>query len=163
MRKVYDNQLDAKVAARNEVNKAANDSFAAAHEALEPFVGQKVCKVSGGLFDKVYKALPPTIEGGGFGLHSWYSTEHGYTLKLNLKTSTSYKSRLGSECAAYAEATVYLGDLSNGVLTKLYDAPNYRTDCTADEIRAARKEVDEAEKAMRAAESKINDFGRYDN
>lgn len=165
--KVYDTALDAKIAARNEVNALANASFPDAVTALQPFVGQKVCKADGSLLEKVKKALPPTLSANGSEAHTWYSTGHGYSLVLNVKTCTCSKARNATptndyQIANYAESTLYLGDLQNGVLTKLHNAPTYKTDYTADFVREARKEVEQADKAKREAESKIHHFGMYD-
>lgn len=162
MTKIYNNTLTAKIAARNEVNALANASFTDAAKALEPFVGQKVCKVDGSLFDKVKKALPPTISANGAGPHSWYSTGHGYNLVLNVKTCASAKTSGDYQIAHYAETSVYLGHLNNGVLTKLYDAPSYRADYTEQFVREARQEAEKADKVKREAESKVHYFGMYD-
>lgn len=158
MREIYDNALSAKIAARNEVNAIANASFADAIAALQPFVGQKVCKVDGSLLEKVKKALPDT----SLDPHCWYSTGHGYSLVLNVKVITSAATKGDYQIAHYAEATVYLGHLSNGVLTELYDAPSYKTDYTEDFVRAARLEAESADKVKREAESKVHYFGMYD-
>lgn len=159
--KVHANALAAKVAARNEVNAFANASFQTASDALKPFVNQKVCKVDGSLLEKVKRALP-VLDGGHFP-QTWYSTGHGYNLVLNVKTCVSAKGKTSDyQLAHYAESTVYLGHLDNGVLTGLYDAPRYQTDYTEDFVRAARLEVEQADKAKREAESKIHYFGMYD-
>jgi hypothetical protein len=160
--KIYDNALQAKIAARNEVNAIANARFADAVAALQPFVGQKVCKVDGSLLAKVEKALTPTEGGRGGEPHTWYSTGHGYSVTLNVKVCTSARTKGDYQIAHYAEDTIYLGDLSNGVLTRLYDAPNRRTDYSEDFVRAARLEVEKADKAKREAESKVHYFGLYD-
>jgi len=157
--KIYDDALSAKVAARNEVNSIANVRFADAVAALQPFVGQKVCKVDGSLLEKVKKALPET----GTDPHCWYSTGHGYNLVLNVKVCTSARTKGDYQLAHYAEATVYLGHLNNGVLTGLYEAPNYKTDYTEQFVRKARLEAEQADKVKREAESKIHHFGMYDN
>ena len=161
--RIYDNALSAKIAARNEVNLLANQSFANAIEALKPFVGQKVCKVDGSLLEKVKKALPPTMSANGSEAHSWYSTGHGYSLVLNVKTCKSARTKGDYQIAHYAEAQVYLANLRNGVLESVYEnAPTFRTDYTEDFVRAARLEVESADKAKREAESKIHYFGLYD-
>lgn len=165
--RIYDSELSAKVAARNEVNALANRSFPDAVEALRPFIGQKVCKVDGSLMEKIKKALPPTMSANGSEAHSWYSTGHGYNLVLNVKTAACSKGKGWTQSnqyqtAHYAESTVYLAHLSNGVLTGLYDAPNFKTDYSEEFVRDARQEVERADKARRAAESKIHHFGLYD-
>jgi len=167
MMKIYDNELDAKIAARNEVNALANESYQAAADALRPFVGQKVCKADGSLLKKVQEALPPSIQQSNGDAHSWYSTGHGYNVVLNVKTSKCTRGKNWTpqndyQVASYAEATLYIGHLQNGVLTGLYDAPAYRSDYTAEFVREARKEAAIADEAKRAAESKIHYFGMYD-
>lgn len=150
--------LAAAVAARNEVNAQANERFPSIIEALRPFVGARICKVDGTLFKKVNEALPVFESSTGFGSSYWYSTAHGYSLKLNLKTCHGVE----PNGCVYAETTLYLGDLSNGVLTRLYDAPNFKADFTEEYVREARAEVEAAEKLKSAAESKIYYFGKYD-
>lgn len=164
---VYETTLAAKVAARNEVNRLANAAFPDAAKALEPFVGQKVCKVDGSLLEKVNKALPPTMSANGSEAHSWYSTGHGYNLVLNVKTCKCSKARNATptndyQIANYAESTVYLGHLQNGILTGLYDAPSYKTNYSESFVHEARQEVEQADKVKREAESKIHYFGLYD-
>ena len=161
--KIYETALSAKIAARNEVNTLANTSFPDAVAALQPFVGQKVCKVDGSLLAKVEKALPPALHANGNEAHTWYSTGHGYSLVLNVETCTSAKGKTNDyQIAQYAESTVYLGHLQNGVLTGLCDAPSLKTDYSEDFVREARLEVEKADKAKREAESKIHYFGLYD-
>jgi len=161
--KIYDTALAAKIAARNEVNRIANESFADAAKALEPFVGQKVCKVNGTLLEKVKKALPPTISANGSGPHSWYSTGHGYSIVLNIKTCTSAKTKGDYQNAHYAEAGLYLADISDGFLAKIRsEVPSWKTDYTEEYVIEARQEAEKADKAKRDAESKIHYFGMYD-
>lgn len=147
--------LAAAVAARNEVNTQANERFPSIIEALTPFVGATVCKVDGTLFKKVKEALPVFESSTGFGSSCWYSTGHGYSLVLNLKTCHGVQ----PNGCVYAETTLYLGDLQNGVLTRLYDAPNFKTDFTEDFVIQARLAVRAAEEILSAAKSKIYYFG----
>ena len=156
MSEIYNSALDAKVAARNQVNLLANACFPEAIRALEPFLGQKVCKVDGSLLEKVKRALPDLKDG-------WYSASR-YSLVLNLKVHACAKGKTSDyQSAHYADATVYLADLTSGILTRLYDTPDYKTDYSADFVRQAREEVRQAEALKSKAESKIHHFGMYDN
>lgn len=154
--KRHSTQLAAKVAAQNEANTLANERFEPIIKALAPFVGQKICKVDGSLLEKVKKALP--VFPSDFNNSSFYSTGHGYSLRLDIRTCHAVE----PNGCAYAESTVYLGSLDNGVLINYDKAPNLKTDFTEEYVQEARKEVEAAEKAMRNAEAKLYYFGRYD-
>lgn len=151
----HETTLAAKVAARNAVNRFANEWYARAAEALKPFIGQKICKVDGTLLKKLKEALLE-LPNKGFEMSGWYSADR-YSLKAYLKAC---------ECtngiANYADTTLYLGDLTDGVLTRLYDAPNFKADYTEEFITQTREEIKKAETMMNQAKSKLGDFGMWD-
>lgn len=136
------------VLARNLLNLAILDWVPAMRQALAPFIGQKICKVDGTLLKKVHEVLPPSVH--DIKLQIYYSTGAGYSLTAGFK--------VGVYCGEnqygwrYAEATVYLCDLANGVMSRLYNFEplNYRTDYTLDEVlslqgslRTAKEQVSE--------------------
>ena len=86
---------------------------------------------------------------------------HGYTLRFDVKTCHGQRKR-DYTGAHYAEASVYLADLSGDTLTRLYAPDKLREDFTEEEIIAARKEVDAAKDALSKAQSKLGSFGEYD-
>jgi hypothetical protein len=131
--------LAAKVSARNKVNKLANDSYPKIIEALKPFLGQKILKVNGTLMEKVAKVLPKIDC-----YRAYYTCGAGYSLKVEITEFETSPDRFGDgSIAHYQETSLYLGDLTTGVLTKLYDAPNHRTDFTEEEIIQTREKIKE--------------------
>jgi len=160
---VHSTPLAAKVAAQNEANRIANAMYLPATEALKPFIGQKVCKVDGGLLEKVKKVLPEaSAHEGNHGQRPYYSTGHGYSLTLQIRICEEAKRRNGEQGSYYSEAVLYVADLRDGVLIKLYDPNTRRTDYTEAEIIEARKAHEAAKTAVREAASKLVWFGEYD-
>lgn len=158
---IHTNTLAAKVAARNAVNRFANEWYAKAVEALKPFIGQKICKVDDTLLKKVKEALPE---------FPWSNQTQGfyradrYTLKFDLKTHECSRGKGGPDysVASYADQILYLGDLTDGVLTQLYDAPNFKTDYTEEFIVQTREAVRQAETALNKVRNSLGDFGMWD-
>lgn len=154
--------LEAKVAARNQVNELANRLSPAIFEALKPFIGTKCFNQGAAISQKLRKALPElpnTVEAS-----ARYTTGHGYDLSVIFKTSTMYPDRWGQHhCASYAEETVYLVEIQGTIAEKLYEFQRRRTDFTADEVKTARAELKEAQGAVSRAQSKLYLFGEHDN
>lgn len=158
---IYPNALAAKIAAQNEANKAAIELYSKAVEPLKAFVGQKILKVDGTLLEKVKKVLPELVNTNEF--RAYYTTGGGYSLRIAITVNKSSPSRR-SDCqlAQYQESSAYLAGLRDGVLVKLYDAPQLRADFTEEEILMARKDLEYAKKAMSVAQSKLCGFGEYE-
>lgn len=154
--KTHSNTLSATVAARNEVNELTNTRYSTIILALAPFIGQRILKVDGTLLKKVKEALPEFDAVQGFGSSSWYSTGHGYSLVLNIKTCHGVE----PHGCVYADSTLYLGKLRDGVLEGLYDAPTLKANFTEQYVIQAREEVKGAEKILREVESKLYYFGK---
>lgn len=142
--------LLAKVSARNLVNAEIVRRAPAMFTALAPLVGQKILKADGTFFKKfesVLPVLPGTVE-----LHAYYTAGH-YSLRACFRACV----RSDDGCTAYAEADVYLADLTAGVVNHLYafNPENYRTDFGFNEVRALQTELKAAKSKVSELESKL--------
>jgi hypothetical protein len=160
--KQYNTHLEAKVAARNSVNRYAFTFCHAAFAALEPFVGQKILNQGNVKSAKLVAALPKFSNTPDLSVY-FESTRWG--ISMNVNVCVSFPNARGEYCSAcYAEQSVYLGDVEKFVLTKLSALPTgLRFDYTVEEIVQARKELNAARDAMRHAEHKVCHFGEHDN
>lgn len=148
------NRLAAKVKVVNRCNAEAKKLFAQLHEIFEPFVGQKIEKADGGLMEKVKKLLPELPNTYSLGT---YKLSSPYSLGWNVKSGETVDNR-----AIYHDVSVYIGTMSNGVLTGLYDSFDARDDYTVEEIANLRADYKIKKKAAEAAESKLFPFGEID-
>lgn len=156
-----DCKLSAKVAARNNANRIAWELAPKLFEVLAPFVGQKVILATGGKSAKLKAALAAFCQ-STVPVSIWIDQGHGYSLVLRVKTCES-----GPRSCAYMEASIYLGELNCGVLTKLFEMPearHYRTDYTPEEVRALREDWKAKRDAASAARSlwEVPEFGEHD-
>ena len=160
--KQYKTSLEAKVGARNQVNRAAQSFYPAAIEALRPFIGQKVLNQGHVKSAKLVAALPKFSDTPAI---SVYFKTGAYGISMEVKVCVSYENRSGEQgSACYAEQSIFLGEIYNHTLTKLSPAPTgLRTDYTVEEIVQARKELTAARNAMHHAEHKVCHFGEHDN
>lgn len=156
-------RLEAKVEAVNKANAEANRLQPLFIEAFRPFVGKKILTHSG-LAQKpkaIVESLLPPWKADGYKTPDTFRNPSNYTLSFNVKICVSK----GDTCA-YHEATFYVGDLDDYNLKSVFEEPKdriaLRTDHTVEEVRQLRKDLDEAEKAQRTAQSKLGPFGRYD-
>lgn len=146
------NILAARVIARNRANANAMALYDAYAKALAPFIGQKILKADGCLLAKVIAVLPT--------LPMHYYREHSnYSLRFVAKECENIQGGCG---CVYEETSVYIGDLTNGVLVKLYERPTFRTDYCVEEIQMLRQLAEKARDDARQAESKLDGFGFYD-
>ena len=160
--KQYKTSLEAKVGARNQVNRAAQSFYPAAIEALRPFIGQKVLNQGHVKSAKLVAALPKFSDTPAI---SVYFKTGAYGISMEVKVCVSFENRYGEQSSAcYAEQSIFLGEIDKHTLTKLCDAPTgLRTDYTVEEIFQARKELAAARTAMQHVEHKICCFGEHDN
>ena len=147
-----DLSLSARVIARNRANANAMALYDLFSKALAPFVGQKIEKVDRAFLAKVRAVLPKMT-------FFFYRYPSIYSVSFVAKESEMLSD--GYSCV-YEEALVYVGDVSNGVLVKLYDRPAFRTDYTVAEVQELRNQLSEARKAVSTIKSKLNGFGEYD-
>ena len=160
--KQYNTHLEAKVAARNQVNRDALSFYPAAIKALRPFAGQKILNQGNVKSANLVAALPKFSNTPDL---SVYFESNGWGISMNVKVCVSFPNARDEYCSAcYAEQSVYLGDVEKFVLTKLLPPPTgLRTDYTVEEIIQARKELTAAQDASRHAEYKLCYFGEHDN
>jgi len=156
-------QLIARIEARNRAGEVANELFPKFLAIFKPLAGQKVCKVDGPFTKKVAEQLPPSNYPDKWPKPTvmYYRNRSDYTVSFTVKTCASDND--GS--CAYEEVTVYICDLSNGVVQtdgRWYDPPNCRTDYNVDEVKRLRA-VYEAKKAEAdKARSDLHPFGEFD-
>lgn len=157
----FDAQLQAKIVARNRAGEIANELYPKFLEIFKPYSGQKVCKVDGTLLKKIDEALPdsqfpedkwpkPTV--------MYYRSRSEYNIAFTVKTCADD----GQGGCAYEEVTVYICDLSNGVIPtdgRWYDPPKCRTDYNLAEVKALREAYKVAKKAADDAQSACHPFG----
>lgn len=155
--------LEAQVEAVNKANAEANRLQRLFIEAFRPFVGKKIL-THGGLAQQpkqVVDSLLPPWKADGYTTPTTYRNSSTYTLSFTVKIWIA-KGDTGS----YHEATFYVGDLDGYNLKNVFEETKdriaLRTDYTVEEVRRLRRELDDAEKAFRAAQSKLSPFGRYD-
>lgn len=155
-------QLAAKVAARNNVNRLALEMVPRMVDALKPLVGKVVLNQGAVISAKLYKALPEREHSPQ---RSWYYSGSKYSLTVCFKTCEQYAGRYAGDycCACYAEQWATLAEIENHAIKALVNGQTFRTDYTVEEILAARKEVEAAQAALDAAESKLCGFGKFDN
>ena len=153
-------QLAAKVQAVNKANAVANEWHPKLIEAFRPFVGVTLEKATGGFYQKIVKHLELHLPS--------FPRSTGVTIyQLNSNYSLAYMVRVSvivpdHGCQSY-ETTMYVGEMSNGMLKKLCDAQVRKTDYKAEDITQYREEYKAAEKAADEAKSKLVPFGEYEN
>jgi len=158
------NHLEARVRAVNATNAAANEIYAPLVAAFEPFVGQKILKADGHSFlQKVAKAVPEFVHRRGEAPY-WSSMSYcrlrgDYSLVWECKACENI---LNDHGCTYHATSVYIGELQNGVLTKILPQHVYRTDYSVAEIIRLRAEYEVAKKIHDEAKSALNPFGEYD-
>jgi hypothetical protein len=123
-------RLAAKVEATNNVYRTANEFYVKLAAVFAPLVGQKVLTADGNVLAKYAKLMP--VLPHGTRLRMWKQTSN-----YNLSWGISGNAQAG-EISMYAEVSLYIGDLNGGVLTKLYPAPEFRTDYTVTEVEGKR-------------------------
>jgi hypothetical protein len=163
MMKIHKTQLEAKVSARNTVNRLALEKLPAMIEALKPFVGKKIMNQGAVISAKLKSALPATDNTPGF--QSWYEAT-SYSLRLNCKVGELSPGRFGDNMVAtYAEQSFTIGEIEDDgcTLKSVVNGQVARADYTVEEVLTARAEFKAAEAAKAAAEAKLYGFGKHDN
>lgn len=148
--------LEARVRGVNAANDYANKLYPRLLSIFANFVGEKIEKVDGDLLLKVKKGVDSLGLENTPKLHV-YRHRSNYSLAYTVKTC-----EVVDGGAYYHETTVYVGDMSNGVLTKILPAPAFKTDYKAVDVAAARLVYDLACKAASEAQSALFPFGEYD-
>jgi hypothetical protein len=156
---IYKTRLEARVAAANLANNYAAELYPKLAEALAPFVGLKVETVDGALLAKVKARLPEMPSTPQ--LRVYRRAGSHYSLAWTVNTCTSSKGQ-GCDYANYEEVTVYVGELSGGILTKLSPAFKPSAPYTVESVLSAREAYRVAKAAADKAHSALHPFGEYD-
>lgn len=156
------NRLENKIKSRNLVNALARTWAPTIRAAFAPFVGQKIVLATGGFSAKFLKAVTALGLPSENWQHCYISSGHGYSLTANFRVMVSNEAS-----TSYGEVTVYLFDLSDGVVVRndnyATHADALRVDFTSAGIIAARDAVKRARTVLSGAESALAGFGEYDN
>ena len=148
--------LENRVEGVNMANKYANEIRPMLVKVFEPYIGCKILKADGSLLASVLKWVPKMRNDNS--LHV-YRSSSAYSLAFVVKSCVSRDGR-----AYYHETYVHIGAIDGCVLRDVRDDGDelFKTDYSADEVAAARREYEAAEKAASEAESKLHPFGKYD-
>ena len=152
---VHKDELTAKVAAVNAANKAANELFPVLANVFRPLVGQNITKNDHTLLARIIKLLPEFPALPGLSVYG-KASEHKYNLHFTVKVCEKY----GDGCTYY-EVGVYIADLTNGVITRIYDAPSHITDHSVEKVLEKRKVAEAARKAYDEAKSDLSPFSEW--
>lgn len=150
--------LEVKVKLVNLCHSEAKKLFVQMKRALADCVGRKIEKVDGGLFESIKKLLPDLPNTFNISI---YRNSSRHSLSWNVKVGGTVHVN-GNERAIYHDVGVYVGNMSDGVLTSFYDTIDLRDDYTAEEIVNLRADYKIKKKAAEAAESKLFPFGEID-
>lgn len=161
------NNLSAKVQARYLVNALAAKIAPAAFAMFAEFNGKQIQLAKGtthtAKFRKAVEALNLPSTRGVISEAAWI-TSSLYTVTLRVQVDVCVPTGDGYSRSFRGETTVYLGDLKDGIVSRLYTAHEPGcTDFTVDSILEARAAVRAAREALSAAESKLFGFGEHDN
>ncbi len=149
--------LQAKVEARNLLNAEYNRLLPILQSRFATLVGQKILRVNGSLMGK-FSGLRPEVASP---FQIWRNSSK-YSLSFGLRICMMYGESKTEGCH-YDEVTLYVGDLFGQFLKGLLKTTQtLRTDFSETEILAARRDLEEANKAARLANSKLAGFGEYD-
>lgn len=160
----HPNALAAKVAAVNRASAEANRLAPLIVQALAPYVGQKVLKADGTFLQKVKEALPfrPTFATTGNRLNVYLDLGRRYSVRLEVQASENHKCIRGDTGYQTGKVSLYLFELSNGVLGKAYNFGPLRTDYTESEVSTTRKNLSEAKSKVSDLLSRLYYFGEYE-
>lgn len=146
--------LSAKVIAVNRVHSVANDLYPKLVEVFKPYVGCKLFKATGGFLKKIEDIVP------SFDIPKMQVYRHNseYNIAWTVKTSEQD----GDSTSLYYSTTVYIGNISNGVLTDIMSREDCRTDFTVEEVEEKQRLLKEAYKAYDKAKSALFPFEERD-
>jgi hypothetical protein len=156
---MIDEKLKAVVKAQNRAAERAVRLYDELAAVFAPFVGKQVCKKDGPLLAKVEALLPKLENTPALTVYKHYSN---YSLVWVIKAcETVFKDGEQVACE-YREVSVYVGELSNGILTSLCKRPEgLRHDYTPEEVELKREAVRKAKKDLDEATSKLHPFGEW--
>lgn len=147
------NEMKARVRA---LNKALEVSRIVQKELLAIFaeyVGCKICRIDGSLLKAVQAKIPEFKNfGSNIQVYKYFSN---YTLMYVVKVCQQVE----NEChCVYKELTVHIGDINNGIFTKLAAPAELPEYFTVEQIEYLMEEMEKAEKALAEANSALHLF-----
>jgi hypothetical protein len=146
--------LEARVKARNRVNKAARELHKKLAEAFKPLIGQKVIKANGSFLTKYEQIIKQIVSSSDVQVTRWPTDGH---LAWNLYAwpeQTNHR---------YEEVRIYVGKLIGQVLVGVRDPEDdLRCDYTVGEVLALRECYFEAKEVCVRALSALDQFGEHD-
>jgi hypothetical protein len=144
-----------KLKAENEALNKASQMAMVIHKALlgvfQPLVGKQVLKVDGQLLSK-YEKILPEMNYQSEGIRIW-RVNSTYSLRWCVNCCVSR----GEGCV-YRDVGVYVGGLSAGILTKVENDLQLKTDYSYDEIFANIIKYKQLQQQADDAKSKIGPF-----
>lgn len=154
-------QLAVEIEAENKVNALIKDYAPAMFANAKALEGRPVFKADGSLRKDAQAVLdiptPPERH------DMIFLSRGGYSLAFTFKTSAWAKNEREhmSDHCAYAQTTVYIGDMENGVLgpVKEFQEEAYKSDYTLEEVLALRAICETARRVYEEARSACNPFG----
>lgn len=171
-----DRALAQQVEARNRLNAKANELAALLQEALKPYIGSKVIKVTpytswtkkvAEALDKVTSDLPSFYSESGMRiLHGYRLTYNIYDYSVYVELDTVYRNvRNVGESVGYLKVEFRLcslnGDhLASQQLSAVEPITERRTDYTVQELTEKRTKLLELEQEVRELKSELGEFSR---
>lgn len=155
---LHNSKLEAKVTAVNKAHEYANKLSGELIEYFKGFVGKKIFNANGGLLAKITSDMSElSIVNPALVYHN----KSSYFLSFHIKTTESYKTgRDDDTIAEYYTASIYIGDVSNGVLVNINAVqPQYKTDFTVEMIEERRAEYKRLQNLADAALGELHPFG----
>lgn len=153
--------LDAKVKAVNLANQRGIELYKKLVEIFRPLIGKQVLKANDTLMKKYTDLLPKWPYLALETNVTIYRYSSAYSLVWVVKACIS-DNPTGPGIAHYAEASVYIGSIRDGVLVEISSPFEARTDYNAADVEAAREKYRIAKKASDDAFSALHPFGEYD-
>ncbi len=154
-----DTAMNARLAAQVKATNTAHKYVPQLYDILAPifakFVGEKILKQDREFIQKVRQAIPELPNSSQLDVYRYMSD---YTISWRVRASETVE-----EKSRYHEFVVNIGELQNGVLTKICPLPeNLRHDYTVEEITQKRQAVENAKEALNDAQGKLYPFEEYD-
>jgi len=150
--------LETRVKGVNNAHKYGNELYRILVKVFKPFIGQKVIKKTGGLIQKVQRAIDSLNLPCSVPIQVYRNSFSDYSLSYVVKTCETLNQR-----AYYYEVSIYIGNIENGILKDIdYPFPNFKTDYKAETIRENRKIYKELQEKADKAKSNLFPFDTYD-
>lgn len=142
--------LKAYIVATNKANQYANELYEQLAPIFTPLVGLKIEKVNGSLLEKYKTLLPQFPNTPSFRIFRHFSE---YNLAWNVEVMEK-----GNNSWETATDILYLADIKNHVLTRLYEHPQLRTNYTYEEIQHKQEIYKQLKKDLQQAKQDLYPF-----